>query len=393
MKLKKLELIGFKSFYDKTTFDFSAGVTAIVGPNGCGKSNIVDAIRWVLGEHAPSVLRSKALEDVIFAGSDAAGPLGMAEVTLTFLNDDGIAPPGYESFAEIAITRRTFRDGESEFFINKVPCRLKDIAELFLDTGAGARGYAIIRAGEGRRDRQRPPGREASHHRGGRRGRQVPGPPEGGGAEDGEHPPEPRPREGHPRRGAAADRHARAAGPEGRAVQGPARRTEGTRSPRGGRNASGDVGGTATRRGRSSRGIEDALTRRRSDSGAVDAGREEARVTQAERERLLSDLREEHGAPQGRSGPQGSGMGRASRQAEHFRRMISETGREMESLATEIEDARCAAGPGGRGSTLLRRRGALPRGRVWEEAKVALVAARRGTPARPGTWPIGPSPT
>ena len=89
MKLKKLELIGFKSFYDKTTFDFSAGVTAIVGPNGCGKSNIVDAVRWVLGEHAPSYLRSKALEDVIFAGSDAAGPLGMAEVTLTFLNDDG----------------------------------------------------------------------------------------------------------------------------------------------------------------------------------------------------------------------------------------------------------------------------------------------------------------
>jgi len=92
MKLKKLELIGFKSFYDKTTFDFSAGVTAIVGPNGCGKSNIVDAIRWVLGEHAPSYLRSKALEDVIFAGSDAAGPLGMAERTITCVNDDGNAP-------------------------------------------------------------------------------------------------------------------------------------------------------------------------------------------------------------------------------------------------------------------------------------------------------------
>ena len=148
MKLKKLELIGFKSFYDKTTFDFSDGISAIVGPNGCGKSNIVDAIRWVLGEHAPSFLRSKALEDVIFAGSDAAGPLGMAEVTLTFINDDGIAPPGYESFNEIAVTRRTFRDGESEFFINKMPCRLKDIAELFLDTGAGARGYAIVRQGK-----------------------------------------------------------------------------------------------------------------------------------------------------------------------------------------------------------------------------------------------------
>ncbi len=148
MKLKKLELFGFKSFYDKTAFDFSDGITAIVGPNGCGKSNIVDAVRWVLGEHAPSYLRSKALEDVIFAGSDAAGPLGMAEVSLTFSNEDGVAPPGYESYAEVQVTRRTFRDGESEFFINRIPCRLKDIAELFLDTGAGARGYAIIEQGK-----------------------------------------------------------------------------------------------------------------------------------------------------------------------------------------------------------------------------------------------------
>jgi chromosome segregation protein len=147
MKLRKLDLFGFKSFYDKTTFEFSDGITAIVGPNGCGKSNIVDAIRWVLGEHAPSYLRSKALEDVIFAGSDAAGPLGMAEVTLTFGNEDGGAPPGYEAYAEIQITRRAFRDGDSEFSINRIPCRLKDIQELFLDTGAGARGYAIIEQG------------------------------------------------------------------------------------------------------------------------------------------------------------------------------------------------------------------------------------------------------
>ena len=148
MKLRKLELFGFKSFYDKISFDFSDGITAIVGPNGCGKSNIVDAIRWVLGEHAPSYLRSKVLEDVIFAGSDAAGPMGMAEVSLTFSNEDGVAPPGYEAYAEVQVTRRTFRDGESEFFINRIPCRLKDIAELFLDTGAGARGYAIIEQGK-----------------------------------------------------------------------------------------------------------------------------------------------------------------------------------------------------------------------------------------------------
>ena len=148
MKLRKLEILGFKSFYEKTAFTFSDGITAIVGPNGCGKSNIVDAIRWVLGEHAASHLRSKVLQDVIFKGSEAAGPLGMAEVTLTFANDDGLAPPGYESYSEIEVTRRTFRDGESEFFINKVPCRLKDITELFLDTGSGARGYAIIEQGK-----------------------------------------------------------------------------------------------------------------------------------------------------------------------------------------------------------------------------------------------------
>lgn len=148
MKLRKLEVLGFKSFYEKTAFTFSDGITAIVGPNGCGKSNIVDAIRWVLGEHAASHLRSKVLQDVIFKGSEAAGPLGMAEVTLTFANDDGLAPPGYESYSEIEVTRRTFRDGDSEFFINKVPCRLKDITELFLDTGSGARGYAIIEQGK-----------------------------------------------------------------------------------------------------------------------------------------------------------------------------------------------------------------------------------------------------
>jgi len=156
MKLKKLETDRLQVVLRQDDVDFSAGVTAIVGPNGCGKSNIVDAIRWVLGEHAPSYLRSKALEDVIFAGSDAAGPLGMAEVSLTFENDDGNAPPGYESYAEIAITRRTSRRRERVFH-QQVPCRLKDIAELFLDTGAGARGYAII--AQGRWARSSTPGR------------------------------------------------------------------------------------------------------------------------------------------------------------------------------------------------------------------------------------------
>lgn len=144
MKIKSLELVGFKSFSEKTTIHFSDGVTAIVGPNGSGKSNIVDAIRWLVGESAPTMIRTKLLEDVIFSGSDGAPPMGMAEVNLVFDNCDGSPPVGYENFSEIQITRRAYKDGESEFFINKTPCRLKDIVELSLDAGSGARGYCII---------------------------------------------------------------------------------------------------------------------------------------------------------------------------------------------------------------------------------------------------------
>lgn len=144
MKIKSLELVGFKSFSEKTVLNFSEGVTAIVGPNGSGKSNVVDAIRWLMGETAPTMIRTKLLEDIIFSGSEASPPMGMAEVTLVFDNSEGPKPAGFESFSEIQITRRAFRDGESEFFINKTPCRLKDIVELSLDAGSGARGYCII---------------------------------------------------------------------------------------------------------------------------------------------------------------------------------------------------------------------------------------------------------
>ena len=144
MKLKSLELAGFKSFADRTRIEFSKGITAIVGPNGAGKSNIVDAIRWVMGETAPSFIRTKLLEDVIFSGSEASPPTGMAEVTITFDNTEGMSPVGYESYGEIQVSRKAYRDGESEFFINKTPCRLKDIVEIFLDTGSGSRGYCII---------------------------------------------------------------------------------------------------------------------------------------------------------------------------------------------------------------------------------------------------------
>src|SRR3989304_2393454 len=148
MKIKKLEIQGFKSFVDKTSFIFPKGITAIVGPNGCGKSNIVDAIRWVLGEQNARHLRGKVMEDIIFNGSESRKPVGMSEVVLTLSNDEGIAPAAYVNFSEIEIARRLYRSGESEYYINKVPGRLKDIVELFTDTGIGTRAYSIIEQGQ-----------------------------------------------------------------------------------------------------------------------------------------------------------------------------------------------------------------------------------------------------
>ncbi len=147
MKIKRLEIIGFKSFVDKVSFDFPQGITAVVGPNGCGKSNIVDAIRWVMGEQSAKNLRGKSMEDLIFGGSESRKPLGMAEVSLIFSADDGRVPAKYLNFSEIQVTRRLYRDGESEYFLNKTPCRLMDISELFMDTGVGARAYSIIEQG------------------------------------------------------------------------------------------------------------------------------------------------------------------------------------------------------------------------------------------------------
>ncbi|MCX5905812.1 MAG: chromosome segregation protein SMC, partial [Deltaproteobacteria bacterium] len=148
MKIKKIEICGFKSFSDKVEMEFPKGVTAVVGPNGCGKSNVVDAIRWTLGEQSPKQLRGKGMEDVIFNGSETRKPQGMAEVTMTFLNENGHHIPQYLDFSEIAVTRRLFRSGESEYCINKVPCRLKDITDLFLGTGIGHRAYSIVEQGK-----------------------------------------------------------------------------------------------------------------------------------------------------------------------------------------------------------------------------------------------------
>jgi chromosome segregation protein len=147
MKLKALEVIGFKSFVDRLNLHFPEGITTIVGPNGCGKSNIVDAVLWAIGERSAKHLRGKLMEDVIFNGTDGRKPLGMAEVNLTFINEDGSSPKGYEQCSEITITRRLYRSGESEFLVNKVPCRLRDITDLFLDTGIGVNGYSIVEQG------------------------------------------------------------------------------------------------------------------------------------------------------------------------------------------------------------------------------------------------------
>jgi chromosome segregation protein len=141
MYLSKLEIIGFKSFAQKVSLSFDSGISAIVGPNGCGKTNIVDAIRWVLGEQRYSALRSEKMEDVIFNGTKNRKPLGMAEASLVIENNKGILPSEY---TQVTIGRRVYRSGESEYLLNKVPCRLKDILDLFMDTGMGADAYSVI---------------------------------------------------------------------------------------------------------------------------------------------------------------------------------------------------------------------------------------------------------
>ncbi|MFA5180757.1 MAG: chromosome segregation protein SMC [Syntrophales bacterium] len=144
MKLKYLEISGFKSFRDKVVLDFAAGVSAVVGPNGCGKSNVVDAIRWVMGEQRVKSLRGAKMEDVIFNGSQESAPVGMAEISMVLAADGITFPDPYEACSELTVSRRLFRNGESEYAVNGVPCRLLDVREFFLGTGVGARTYSII---------------------------------------------------------------------------------------------------------------------------------------------------------------------------------------------------------------------------------------------------------
>ncbi len=144
MYLKALEMVGFKSFAERTKLVFEPGMMAIVGPNGCGKSNVSDAIRWVLGEQSPKALRGGAMTDVIFNGTDHAKPLAMAEVSLTLTDCEAVLGTEYN---EVTVTRRVFRSGEGQYFINKAPCRLKDIQRLFMDTGLGTNSYSVMEQG------------------------------------------------------------------------------------------------------------------------------------------------------------------------------------------------------------------------------------------------------
>src|SRR6202051_1715903 len=145
MHLQSLELFGFKSFADKTLFNFHEGVTAIVGPNGCGKSNLLDAIRWVLGEQSAKSLRGDEMADVIFNGTDNRKPLSFAEVSLTFTD---CASELKVDWHDVRVTRRVYRDGNSEYLLNKTPCRLRDIQSLFADTGVGRSAYSIMEQGK-----------------------------------------------------------------------------------------------------------------------------------------------------------------------------------------------------------------------------------------------------
>ena len=147
MRLKSIKLSGFKSFVEPTTVPFPANMTAVVGPNGCGKSNIIDAVRWVMGESSAKYLRGEAMSDVIFNGSSTRKPVGQASIELVFDNSDGSAPGEYARFSEISVKRRVTREGQSEYSLNGSRCRRRDITDLFLGTGLGPRSYAIIEQG------------------------------------------------------------------------------------------------------------------------------------------------------------------------------------------------------------------------------------------------------
>ena len=144
MFLKSLEIFGFKSFADRSRIEFQNGISALLGPNGCGKSNVVDAIKWVIGEQSVKSLRAEKMEDIIFNGTEERKPLNIAEVTIVLSNDEGLLPI---DMPEIEVKRRLYRTGESEYFINSTPAKLREIRELFFDTGIGKSAYSVMEQG------------------------------------------------------------------------------------------------------------------------------------------------------------------------------------------------------------------------------------------------------
>src|SRR5262249_23519956 len=149
MRLKSLELVGFKSFFEPTTISFASGMTAVVGPNGCGKSNVVDAIRWILGEQAPTRLRGKTTEDLVYAGNDQNPAAGMAEGSLVLdAEDGGPLPEPYSALGELAGARRVYRSGHSAYLIHQIPCRLKAITAIYRAEQIHNRGYPLIEQGK-----------------------------------------------------------------------------------------------------------------------------------------------------------------------------------------------------------------------------------------------------
>ena len=147
MRLSQIKIAGFKSFVDPTTFVFPTNITAIVGPNGCGKSNVIDAVRWVMGESSAKNLRGDSMEDVIFSGSSTRKPIGQASVELIFDNSDGRISGEYAKYNEISVKRLATRTGQSRYYLNNTHCRRRDIADIFLGTGLGPRSYSIIEQG------------------------------------------------------------------------------------------------------------------------------------------------------------------------------------------------------------------------------------------------------
>ena len=147
MRLKSIKLSGFKSFVDPTTVHFPSNLCAVVGPNGCGKSNVIDAVRWVLGESSAKNLRGESMSDVIFNGSGTRKPVGQASIELIFDNSDARVSGEFAAYSEISIRRKVSRDGQSQYYLNGSSCRRRDITDIFLGTGLGPRSYAIIEQG------------------------------------------------------------------------------------------------------------------------------------------------------------------------------------------------------------------------------------------------------